>query len=79
MLTMIRFGQVRGMHLVSWLPCVVGVWVSLLLDEVLERPRPPMTSVVEYGLNLVLLFSADKVRWWPCEVGAMCGRFAIGR
>jgi hypothetical protein len=67
------------MHLVSWLPCVVGVWVSLPLDEVLERPRPPVMSVVEYGLDLVLFFSADKVRQWPREVGAMRGRFAIGR
>jgi hypothetical protein len=67
------------MHLVSWLPCVVGVWVSLPLDEVLERPRPPVTSVVEYGLDLVLLFSADKVRWWLREVGAVSGRLAIGR
>jgi hypothetical protein len=66
------------MHLVSWLPYVVGVWVSLPLDEVLERPRPPMTSVVEDGLDLVFFFSADKVRWWPHEVGAMRGCFVIG-
>ena len=79
MLTMIRFGQFRGMHLVSWLPCVVGVWVSLPLDKILERPRPPMTSVVEYGLDLVLFFSADKVRRWPREVRAVSSRFAIGR
>jgi len=76
---MIRFGQFRGMHLVSWLPCVVGVWVSLPLDEVLERPRPPMMLVVEYGLDLVLFFSTDKVRRWPREVGAMHGHFAIGQ
>ena len=66
------------MHLVSWLLCVVGVWVTLLLDKILEHPRPPITSVVEDGLNLVLFLLADKVRQWPREIGAMCSRFAIG-
>ena len=76
---MVRFGQFRGMHLVSWFPCVVGVWVSLPFDEVLEHPRPPMMSMVEDGLNLIFFFSADKVRRWLHEVGAMHSCFVIGR
>jgi hypothetical protein len=37
-----------------------------------------MMSVVQYALDLELLFSTDKVRWWLGEVWSVCGRFAIG-
>jgi hypothetical protein len=78
MFTMVGFGQLRSVYLTGWFPCIVRMQVSLPFDEVLERSRPSMTSVVQYALDLELLFSTDKVRWWSGEVWSVCGRFAIG-
>jgi len=30
-----------------------------------------MMSVVDDGLNLILLVIFDQIRWWTCEVGSM--------
>jgi hypothetical protein len=38
------------------------------MDEVLEVMFLPMIPVINNVLNLVLLFSHDKVRQWPCVV-----------
>jgi len=37
-----------------------------------------MMLVVKDGLDLIFILSIDKVRRWPCEVGAMCSHFTIG-
>ena len=56
---MIKFDELRGMHLVSWFPCVVTFRVSFPFDEILELSSPSMTSVVDNSLHFVLLFSVD--------------------
>ena len=56
---MIEFDELRGMHLVSWLPCVVAFRVPFPFDEVLESSSPTMTSVVNDTLHFILFFSVD--------------------
>jgi len=38
-----------------------------------------MTSVVDNGLDLVLLFTLNQIRWWTCEVGPVGGGLSIGQ
>ena len=56
---MIEFDEVRGMHLVSWLPRVVTFRVSLPFYEILESSGPTMMSVVNDALHFILFFSID--------------------
>jgi len=65
----IGFKKFRGMNLVSWLPGVVTFEVPFPFDEVLECSGSPMMSVVDDMFHFILLFSIDKVRWWPGEFG----------
>jgi hypothetical protein len=50
--------------MVSWLPGVVAFGVPLPLDKVLQLFSSSMTSVASDGLDFVLFFVVDKVRWW---------------
>jgi len=61
--------QLWGLHVVDGLPCIVALWVSLPLDQVLEFA--PVMSVAPYCLDLILFFTFDHVRWWPHKVLAM--------
>jgi len=36
-----------------------------------------MTSVVDDGLDLILLLIFDQVRGWTCEIGSMGGGFLV--
>ena len=74
---MIKFDKFRGVHLVSWLPCVVTFGVSFPFDEVLESSGPAMTSVVDDMLHFVFFFSVNQVRWWSGEIGSVCCGFSI--
>ena len=56
---MIEFDEFRGMHLVSWFPCVVAFGVPFPFDEILESSGPTMTSVVDNALHFILLFTVD--------------------
>ena len=56
---MIKFDELQGMHLVSWLPCVVTFRVPFPFDEILKLSSPSMTSVVNDALHLIFLFSVD--------------------
>jgi len=60
--------QLWGLDVVSWLPCVVAFWIALPLDKVLQLFSSPLTSVASDGLDLVLFFVIDKVRWGSQEV-----------
>ena len=71
--------QIWGMDGACGLPGVVTLWVSFPPDQELEFFVSPEIAMCLDGLHLILLFSVDKVRWWPGEVGAVCGGFAIGR
>ena len=74
---MIKFDELRGMHLVSWFPCVVTFRVPFPLNEILELSSPTMTSVVNDTLHFILFFSIDQVRRWPGEVGSVCCGFLV--
>ena len=74
---MIKFDELRGMHLVSWLPCVVTFRVPFPFDEVLESSSPSMTSVVDNALHFIFLFSVNQVRWWSGEVRPVCCGFSV--
>ena len=74
---MIKFDEFRGMHLVSWFPCVITFGVSFPFDEILESSGPAMTSVVNNPLHFVFFFLIDQVRWWMGEVRSMCCSFLI--
>ena len=69
--------KIRGMDMVSWLPCVVTFGVSLPFDEILESFRSSELSVCDDSFNFVLFFSVDEVRRWSGEVWAMRSRFVI--
>ena len=56
---MIEFDEFRGVHLVSWFPCVVTFRVPFPFDEILESSSPSMTSVVNNPLHFVFFFTID--------------------
>ena len=76
---MVGFKKFRGVDLVSRLPSVVTFGVPFPFDKILECSGSSMMSVVNNTFHLVFLFSIDKVRWWPGEVGAVHSRLLIGR
>ena len=61
------------------LPRVITFQVSCPLQELLQLSLFPMTSVVLDGLNFVVFFSSDKIRWRSREVWAMRFSLVIGR
>ena len=56
---MIKFDEFRGMHLVSWFPCIVTFRVPFPFDEILESSSPTMSSVADDSFHLILLFTID--------------------
>jgi hypothetical protein len=74
---MIALEKFWGVHLFGWFPGVVTFRVSFPLHEVLERPRPPMTSVINNALHLIFFLPIDKVRWWPGVVRSVGSCFVI--
>ena len=74
---MIEFDEFWGVHLVSWLPCVVTFGVPFPFDEILESSSSSMTSVVNDSLHFVFFFTIDQVRWWSGEIRSVCCGFFI--
>jgi len=60
--------QLWGLDVVSWFPGIITFGVALPLDKVLQLFLPPLTSVASDGLDLILFFIVDKVRWGSREV-----------
>ena len=56
---MIKFDELRSMHLVSWFPCIVTFRISFPFYEILESSGPTMTSVVDNALHFIFLFTID--------------------
>jgi len=50
---------------VSWFPGVIALRVPLPLNKVLQLFSSPIMSVALDGLNFVLFFVINKVRWGP--------------
>ena len=77
--SVVSFDEIRGVDLVSWLPCVVAFRIAFPFEEVLELSGASMTSVAPYLFYFVFFFSADEVRWWMGEIWAMCSCLIVGR
>jgi len=65
---MIGLEEIRSLKVVSWFPGVIALRVSFPFYEILQLFSSPLTSVAANGLDLVLFFVVDKVRWWSGEV-----------
>ena len=65
------------MHMVSCLPCVVRIGISLPFDEVLELSFTSEVTVINDSLDFVFFGVFDKVRRWPRVVGPVFCSFAI--
>ena len=78
-LSVIGFKDIRGMNVPGRFPCIVTFWVALPFYEILQGFVAPKVPVIMDLLHFIFRLSVDKVRWWPGEVRAVCGSFAIGR
>src|SRR5258707_15604895 len=79
MLSVIGLNEFWGVNLISWFPGVIGFWIPLPFDQVLEGLRLPRVSVINDLLNLIFFFSLDEVWGWSGIVWSMGCRFAIRR
>ncbi len=68
--------QLWCLHIVNWFPGVIALQVPFPLDEVLEFALSVLMGL--NGLNLVLYFAFDHVRWWPHEVLTVFFCFDVG-
>ena len=75
---MILSDQDWRVYLISRFPCVVRVWITLPVDEVLEGSCTSVEAVINDVLDLVLRFSFYEVRRRPRVVGSVGQVFAIG-
>ncbi len=74
---LIMLDEIRGMDLVSWLPGVVTLGVSLPFDQILKPFRASELSVCDNSFDFVFLFSINEVRRWSGEVWTVRSRFVI--
>ena len=58
-------------------PCVVCVWVSLPFEEVLQALPLPVETVINDGLDFILVFTLDQFGGWLDVVGAVLWGFPI--
>jgi hypothetical protein len=63
--------EVRGVDVISWLPCVMCFGVSFPLDSILEFPVAPKMPHADNAFHFPFFFSIDKVRRGFWEVTAM--------
>ena len=69
--------QLVGEHIAVVFPGVIGLGVSLPLNQVLENPPFPKMAVVSDGLDFVLFFSINDVWGRSREVGSVLFCFVI--
>ena len=48
-----------------WFPCVVRMQVSFPFEEILQGFLSPVETVINNGLDLVLVFSLNQFGGWP--------------
>jgi hypothetical protein len=77
MAPVVLFEKFRGIHLILCFPSVIGLRVSLPLEEILESFVLPEVAMTSDGFHLVFHFSVDKVRWGSREVRAVGVRFDV--
>jgi hypothetical protein len=66
------------MDIISWLPGVIALGVSLPLDQVLQGMTAPEAPMVPDGLHLIFCFVFNKVQWWLGEIWSMLCHLMIG-
>ncbi len=76
---LIMLDKFRGMNLISGFPCIVAFRVPFPFNEILEFLQSSELSVCDDSFNFILVFSVNKVRWWPGEVRAMGSCFMVRR
>jgi hypothetical protein len=64
-------------YLVSWLPSIVSVWISLPLKEVLQGLLTSVITVLDNGFHFILRFPLFYVRRRPRVVYAFLFRLLI--
>jgi hypothetical protein len=72
-----RFQRGR-VDLVSWLPCVVTIWVPLPFNEVLKASFTAVKAVINDGLDLIFFGIFNQLRGWPRVVDPVFHCFTIG-
>ena len=60
------------------LPRIVTFRIPLPFQKVLQLSPLSMMSMALNGLDFVVFFSSNKIRWQPREVQTMCFGFIIG-
>jgi hypothetical protein len=73
----VLFDQCGGVYLGGRFPCVVCVWVSLPFEEILQGLPPPVETVINDGLDFVLVFALDQFGGWFDVVGTVLWGFTI--
>src|SRR5260370_8772052 len=79
MLSVIGLNEFWGVDLISWFPGVIGFWIPLPFDQVLEGSRLPRVSVINDLLDLVFFFSLDEVWGGSGVIWSVGCRFALRR
>jgi hypothetical protein len=74
----VLFNQHGGVYLGGRFPCVVRVWVSLPFEEILQSLPSSVETVINDGLDFVLVFTLDQFGGWLDVVGAVLWSLAIG-
>ena len=63
--------------MVSCFPCVICIGIALPLDKILELSFTSKVTVINDGLDFVLLDVFYEVRRWPRVVGPVFRGFTI--
>ena len=65
--------------MVGWFPCVVCMWVPFPFEEILQGFRSPVETVINDGLDFVLVFPLDQFGGWFDVIGSVLWGFVICR
>jgi hypothetical protein len=66
-------------HLAGRFPHVVRVWVSFPFEEILQGFRSPVETVINDGLDFVLVFPFDQFGGWFDVIGSVLWSFVVCR
>ena len=66
-----------GEYIAVVFPGVVGLGVSLPLDQILEGSPSPKVAMVPDGLDFIFFFPVDDVWGRPREIGSVLFHFSI--
>jgi len=79
MALMVFLYQIIRVYVLGGFPRIIRRWIALPFDQILQLTPTPITSVIDDGLDLILLFILDQIRWWTREVGPVGSGLSIGQ